>query len=213
MTITSFKTELELCINLRSELLEQLNDNKRIKNIAISGGSTPTALFNYLGNHPLSSELNNSANVFWVDERYVPTSDQRNNSSVALDLWFQHEDRLNIFPVKTEVNPIEKCAVEYASILKEKSNFKLDLVLLGMGLDGHIASIFPGQSHSTEVFSCKHPTDGTQRISMSLELLSKAEHIWLLINGEEKRKVLEKNMDLPIHKLIQKKDIKVYHLG
>ena len=207
-----FHSEEIFCNHLRNELVSLLNTGKGSKNIALSGGSTPLALFNLLGNQPLSDDLDNHVNVFWVDERYVPINDTRNNATIASDRWLKHEDKMVLYPVDTAISSIDDCARAYQDAIQKVNGFHFDLILLGMGLDGHIASIFPGQKHTTSIFSCNHPTDSTERISFSIEAIAKASEVWLLLKGKDKRVVLQDKMGLPIHQLLDKKLIKLFYL-
>jgi 6-phosphogluconolactonase len=99
---------------------------------------------------------------------------------------------------------------------------RTDVVILGMGPDGHTASIFPNDKQSNEVlssnennvFSTRAPNHPERRITCSLDMITDATSIYLIISGNEKRKVLEDDaLALPIHEVLGKRnDVKLYFL-
>lgn len=167
--------------------------------IALSGGKTPSALYNLLAQLPYSKELQwKNIFVFWSDERCVPPDDDENNSNLARKMLLNHVSipAENIFPVQVQMDP-PKAAVQYEYMLKAFFKDDLpsfDLILLGMGEDGHTASLFPGTTISKEtnelVVAVVKPSDKTNRITFTPVLINNAKHILLLITGEGKASVL-----------------------
>ena len=180
--------------------------------LAISGGSTPVSFFAYLAENPITHTK--VMNVFWVDERFVPSDDVRNNSYYPRTTWLSQEKKVQSFPVNTSLASAQESAAAYKDAIRQVCNNRLDFVLLGMGGDGHTASVFPGNEESMlDVFSCSHPTDGTDRISLNYSVLSAAKRVVLLIQGKEKRKVLEDySSNLPIHKLLKMTKTVCYYI-
>ena len=114
---------------------------------ALSGGSTPMALYRLLVREPIDWTR---IHVFWGDERLVPPADPENSYGQAWEALLKHIPipTENIHRVASELGPVA-AARDYASILREFAAPPLDwprfdLVLLGMGEDGHTASLFPG---------------------------------------------------------------------
>jgi 6-phosphogluconolactonase len=117
--------------------------------IALSGGSTPVRLHQLLASSPYKDQIDwSKLHVFWGDERAVPFNDDRNNAKMA------YETLLNFVPVpadqvhvmRTDIDP-KASAAEYEKILHQyfdQTATSFDLVLLGMGDDGHTLSLFPG---------------------------------------------------------------------
>jgi 6-phosphogluconolactonase len=117
--------------------------------IALSGGSTPKRLHQILAASPYKEQIDwSKLHVFWGDERAVPFEDERNNAKMAYDtlLDFVPVPPAQIHVMRTDIPP-EESASEYEKLLHQyfdKTPFSFDLVLLGMGDDGHTLSLFPG---------------------------------------------------------------------
>jgi 6-phosphogluconolactonase len=118
--------------------------------IALSGGSTPKRLHQILAQSPYREQIDwSKLHIFWGDERAVPFEDDRNNAKMAYDtlLNFVPVPASQIHVMRTDIGLVESAA-EYEKILHQyfdKEATSLDLVLLGMGDDGHTLSLFPGQ--------------------------------------------------------------------
>lgn len=204
----SFSSVLNRNEYLRNDLLESyLEGSSGSFNLAICGGDTPISFYDFMRNNTVTS--NRLMKVFWTDERMVPFDDEWSNCFYPITKWFLKEPKVKCFPVNTDLRTASDSAKDYDQVLERESQKRLDYIILGMGKDGHIASIFPkDQTSSLDVLSCKHPTDRTERISMNYRLISSAKKVVLLINGEIKKSVLEDSTKgLPIHNLLIKKDI------
>ncbi len=206
LRITTFIDQDDINMAVHGLLLNLANQ-QRETSVAISGGSTPVPIFEYLGDNPIGSSKS-ELSVFWVDERFVPQRDRRNNFAESYKLWLR-KDQVKFYPFQTEGCTIEESVEAYATKLPNQ----LDLVLLGMGEDGHFASVFPEQSFDTNVFSCVHPSDGTHRLSLNYHPIVDANQVVLVIQGRKKLDVLINQRDLPIHKLIAQKSINVFYLN
>ncbi len=171
--------------------------------IALSGGSTPKLLYTKLIKDNLFKSIDTSkVFVYFSDERYVPLDDQRSNYGLAMDNLFNFLDvpTENIFPVDTTFEKITDSAIDYQNIISKNINSnadnipEFDLIILGMGADGHTASLFPGSSLVTEhhdlVASCFHEESNTDRISFTFPLINASKNIILITLGIEKFKVL-----------------------
>jgi 6-phosphogluconolactonase len=122
---------------------------------------------------------------------------------VINEIWLDNSaiPKKNIHFIKAELGLLE-ARVEYENTLKK--NDKFDVVLLSMGEDGHIASLFPGHAYSEDlsvIIEKDSPKPPKERISMSYQQLSKAHYVFKLIIGESKQKavtLLKQNANLPI---------------
>src|SRR5688572_15886779 len=117
--------------------------------LALSGGSTPQKLHKVLASSPFKEKIDwSKIHFFWGDERAVPFDDERNNAKMAFDSLLNYvpvkKDQIHL--MRTDIEP-EAAAREYEAILHEYfdgAEKTFDLVLLGMGDDGHTLSLFPG---------------------------------------------------------------------
>jgi len=169
--------------------------------VALSGGYTPKRLYELLAMPEFSNNINwKKVFIFFSDERYVSHNDADSNFNMAAKSLLEHISipKKNIFAIPVSSTPA-KDAIAYEAAVKKitsDSKFAFDLVLLGMGADGHTASLFPG----TEILNEKRrllkevflKDKNMYRISFTLPLINRAKQILLLVSGEEKKPVLKK---------------------
>ncbi len=162
--------------------------------IVLTGGSTPRAAYRHFVEAVQSVDIDLRDTTFWVgDERCVDPEDDRSNYRMIKEsLLDPLGDRAPRFQrMKGELGP-EEGAEDYEQILEEASSPRFDLLLLGIGSDGHCASLFPGQKSLSErrrrVVGV--PQAGLEpfvpRITMTLPTLTSARHIVFLATGESK---------------------------
>ncbi len=164
--------------------------------LAISGGKTPNLMFNALADKYVNSPLWQKVHVWWVDERMVPPTDPESNFGVAQKLLFSRISipEEHIHRIKGENNP-ENEALSYSEQIKNHIQQEdewpvFDLILLGMGDDGHTASIFPNQlGLLTSKQICEvatHPATGQKRVTLTGKAINSASKIIFLVTGKEK---------------------------
>jgi 6-phosphogluconolactonase len=168
--------------------------------VAISGGSTPGRLYTLLGSSPYCDQVDwGKVHFFWADERCVPKEDEASNFKVAFDRLLSKvpiPDE-NIHRIKGEEEP-EKAARDYEADIRKFFGASglpvFDLVLLGMGEDGHTASLFPGSKSLEETARLAVPVylekDNRNRITLTLPALNNAAQILFLVAGRSKAAVL-----------------------
>ncbi|MEP7237912.1 MAG: 6-phosphogluconolactonase [Ferruginibacter sp.] len=169
--------------------------------VALSGGNTPKRFYELLATPDFSKNINwKKVFIFFSDERYVPHSDKESNFNMASTALLKHVPipRKNIFAIPVSSTPAKGAAAYEADIKKFTADkkFSFDLVLLGMGADGHTASLFPGNEILNEkkrlVKEVFLKDKGIYRISFTLPLINRAKQILLLVAGKEKEPVLKK---------------------
>ena len=196
------KTPSELLSDRIVSLLALEEFLNRNLNIAISGGTSPDRLF-ALWAGPYANTIDwRRINIFWVDERCVPPDHPDSNYGRAYQKFLKESplNENNIFRIKGEINPTE-AASSYEKIVKsvlgESGGF--DLVILGIGDDGHTSSVFPGQSDlyfAQELYkNSVNPYTGQNRIALTLPGILKSREIIFYLNGPSKKSVLEKMED------------------
>ena len=170
--------------------------------VALSGGSTPLAMYDMLSQPPLSSQVDwRNVFVYWGDERFVPQGDPENlfSSARARLLARVPIQQEHTYPWPTENISPEDAARRYADVLQstfQSSQPKFDLVLLGMGPDGHTASLFPGSqeiAHPTNVLTIPvygAPKPPPTRLSFTSKLINDAEQVVFLVSGKDKAEAL-----------------------
>ncbi len=177
--------------------------------IALSGGNTPKKLYELLSQPPYLKKINwKNTYVFWSDERCVPASDKENNSRMASIALLNNVPipKENIFPVPVKFEPA-KAAASYEQMIrtffKEKEP-KFDLILLGLGDDGHTASLFPGTDILKEKKSFVKQVyleeKKMYRISFTIPLINNARNILFLVTGKEKASIAGKLLLSPAKK-------------
>jgi 6-phosphogluconolactonase len=184
----------EFAADLIAARLRARIDERGFATIAFSGGSTPAVMLHCFSRQNLDWT---SLHVFQVDERIVLRGDaQRNLDALqdALGATGLPPDHLHAMPV--DQHDISAAAREYAKALQvdAASPAQLDVVHLGLGNDGHTASLVPGDAgiDSIEAVTVTAPYKGTRRMTLTLPVLNEAGmRVWL-VTGHEKRAVLRR---------------------
>lgn len=181
-------------------LLAEINSSNNFFTISLSGGSTPKMIFNHLAKNYVKKIDWEKVKFFWGDERCVPPASDESNYKMAWDSLLSKikADDKNIFRIKGEADPFEE-ADRYAEVLKENirtgNNFpKFDLVMLGLGEDGHTASIFPNQMNLIAdkklTAVAVHPVSRGRRITLTPALINNAKKIFFVVTGKRKSKIV-----------------------
>ena len=173
--------------------------------VALAGGSTPKAMYELLAAEPYRSRVDWArVEVFFGDERCVPPDHAESNYRMAREALLSKvpipED--NVYRMRGETDP-EQAAKDYGLMLKEKfADGGLDLTLLGMGDDGHTASLFPGTPAVRErehrvvaQFVEKSTTGRSWRITMTAPFLNRSGRVLLLVAGKGKAARLTEVME------------------
>lgn len=180
--------------------------------LLLSGGKTPLELFRLLRAAPPQQGLPwENTHVFWADERCVPPDHPRSNYGAALDVLLRHVPAAGILRMRGEDDP-EAAAPAYERILRTQLREvdgmpAADCILLGMGEDGHVASLFPGTSALAEqrrIVLAVRPEELEPRLTVTLPVLNNAACCIVLVTGERKRRALNRALDpgadvLPVH--------------
>ncbi len=172
--------------------------------VALSGGCTPKDFYKKLRTH--SNLPWDKTHIFLVDERYVPYEDEASNFGSIKESLIQHINipEGNIHPISTAEDNSEAVARKYEADLKAffdlgKDEFPgLDLIMLGIGEDGHTASLFAGTKELREdkrlavSVSAKKPPN--ERISITLPVINHAENVIFLVTGKNKARIIKEIM-------------------
>lgn len=199
-----FPTPYELASSFAGELAEEIAQKARMKEnmtVALSGGSTPELLFSVLGDQYSESIPWEYVHFFWGDERCVAPDDKESNYGMTNRELFQKTDipSCNIHRIRGEDEP-EKEALRYSgevnSIAASRGGIpRFDLIMLGLGEDGHTASIFPDH---LELFksdnTCEvavHPVSRQKRITLTGRIINNADSVVFLVTGKKKAGIVK----------------------
>lgn len=176
--------------------------------LVLSGGSSPLRLYALLAKPPFSSQIEwEKLHVFWTDERCVGPDDERSNYHCARSSLLDHVPlpTVNIHRMPGEIES-QQAALESSADIKlffeqrsaESGQYpSFDCVLLGMGVDGHIASLFPGKDDTLHEGALVIETIAPEgmpvekRLSMSLPLLAAAHEVFFIVCGSDKQPVVD----------------------
>ena len=175
--------------------------------VALSGGSTPKALYSLLAGQTFQPLVPwSKVYFFWGDERCVPPDHPESNYGMARVTMLEKVPvpTENVYRVPTEKGNAQRVAAEYERILRrfyglnEGQQPRFDLILLGMGEDGHTASLFPGTAALQEtgtVTANDIQKLGTHRITLTIPAINQAAHIVFLVSGLSKASVLKEVLE------------------
>jgi len=180
-------------------------DGSSTLRVALAGGRTPLDTYRLLAHDDTYRYSVHwpSVEFFWGDERFVPADHPDSNYRAAREALL---DPLGIpaarvHPIPTDTVDAGAAADAYqrllATLFGPRSTPRMDLVLLGLGADGHIASLFPGDLPTGEgrwVAATRNPSDGSARITLTPEVLAAARQVLFLVCGAEKAAALERTL-------------------
>jgi 6-phosphogluconolactonase len=223
MNIEVYKDADELSRQLAewiTSLIEETLTRKEQFSLVLSGGNTPKKLNLVLAGSPYNERIDwKKIQVFWGDERAVPLEDERNNARMAFDTLLNKVNipKEQIYIMDTSLSP-DAAAMQYEEILNEYFGTDIlpaqtfDLVLLGMGDDGHTLSLFPGTPviHEEKSWAVGFylQAQDMYRITLTKNIVNRADHIVFMISGKDKAHALyevlegERNPDLYPSQLI-----------
>ncbi|CAB4244432.1 6-phosphogluconolactonase [Methylacidimicrobium sp. AP8] len=198
VTVFSFPDSDAWLHRLTADFQDRVDESRksgRTFHVALSGGSTPAPLYRRWATLDLPWE----AIDWWIgDERWVPVTDpQSNEGMIRRTLGAGPGDRLRLRSWHASEDP-EEAARLYDKALREALGDPpaFDLVLLGLGEDGHTASLFPGSAALEErrayAVANPHPGGGPLRLTLTYPCLDAARSVWFLVTGGAKAKVVER---------------------
>jgi 6-phosphogluconolactonase len=185
----SLQTE---AVSMIARAAEQAIMDSGVFRLVLAGGNTPRALYERLRTLKTNWE---AWHIYFGDERCLPAVDCERNSTMARDAWLDHVPvpKKQIYAIPAEMGA-KAAAAAYSATLQQVGEF--DLVLLGLGEDGHTASLFPGNDWGQEVGSpvalpiFDAPKAPAERVSLSAWRLSQARQVLFLVTGENKREAV-----------------------
>jgi 6-phosphogluconolactonase len=193
----------ELAKDFAGEIAGMINESagrKRIMTVALSGGSTPKLMFSVLADGFSDSVQWEWAHFFWGDERCVPPDDPESNFRMTKEALFDtiKINESNIHRIRGEDDPqteAERYSEEISCHVREKNGLPVfDLIILGLGDDGHTASIFPGNSilfKSDKIcVPAQHPVSMQKRITVTGPVINNADKIVFLVTGSAKADIV-----------------------
>lgn len=203
-----FKNPEEVAQKFAEVLISEIeNTSEKPFHLAISGGKTPDLLFAALAEKNLSESFWQKVHFWWVDERMVPPTDPESNFGVVNQLLFSKISisKTNMHRIKGENQPDFEAQNYALQIAKELPQFNglpvFDMILLGMGDDGHTASIFPNQMdllESTAICAvAAHPVSGQKRVTLTGKVINAALRVSFLVTGSAKAERIKEISDFP----------------
>jgi 6-phosphogluconolactonase len=174
--------------------------------IALAGGGTPRRLYQILATDYRDRINWDNTIFFFGDERYVPHDSPHSNYRMAREALLDHVPVPdgNVFPMITTFPSPDHAAADYEKTLRAHFTDDLpcfDLVLLGVGEDGHTASLFPNSAALDEkekwVAVTEAPTEPRTRLTLTPQVLMNAKQMLFLVSGESNREVMEEIIEMP----------------
>lgn len=199
------KETLEFCAEHFVISADEAIAARDVFTVALSGGSTPKAIYQLLATQKFKSKVDwSKVKFFWSDERCVPPSDLESNYHMAMaaGLASLPIPKNQIFRMPADKSDLNAAALAYEEvILKHVKDGIFDLVMLGMGEDGHTASLFPKTHglHPGERLAIANyiPQKETWRMSLTFECINQAHSIVIYVIGKSKASMLKRVLTSP----------------
>ena len=198
-----FDTNNAVAETIANRLLDLSKERKNI-HIALSGGNTPKFIFQFIAHSRFKTLIEwSQLHFWWGDERCVPATDDQSNYGEAMRILFSQVliPADNLHPIHGELDP-EKACIEFKDEMEACLPFSqinhvarpvFDWVILGVGEDGHTASLFPGKTNfetKQNAVIAQHPETAQPRISLSAPVLCAAQCLTFLAFGETKKEIV-----------------------
>lgn len=188
-----------MAISALQTLLSKINEVLSEKDqcvLVLAGGTSPRKLYTYWATEGRAQTPWQQLEVFWSDERYVPPTHPASNDRMVTESLLQKVPipESNVHPIPTDLSPIHRCPTAYEEVLRSYGG--VDIALLGVGPDGHTASIFPGHPviHETKrwVVAIPEPIGNPSlpRITLTIPALSRAKWVLFWVAGTSKKQVI-----------------------
>lgn len=177
--------------SLISSKISKLTHEQEQVNIVLTGGTVGIQILKKLSELTSGHDLS-KLHIWWVDERFVPKNDPERNDLQARNAWINSStvqaENIHSFPA-ADGGSLDDGAKDFAAEIEE-SNPQFDLVLLGMGEDGHVASLFPGrvgkQVGDWVVAEANSPKPPSYRLSLSFWAINQGKEVLFMVSGIEK---------------------------
>jgi 6-phosphogluconolactonase len=195
-----FRTPERQVVGVADWLVTQMLESHGDFRLVLSGGNTPRPLYQHLGRQPYRDRIPwRRLQIFWGDERFVPNDDPASNFGMAQTALLREapipHDRVH--PIPTDGSP-DEAAMRYEALLRETAADDLnqeprplfDVVLLGLGADGHTASLFPNSPLLDEEERWVAAVSGQPlpRVSLTLPAISNCRHAVFVVTGSDKQR-------------------------
>jgi len=202
-----FPTFEQLSVSVADAVAATLNSAIAARgqcSLVLSGGRTPQELYRVLAANHRTTIQWSVVDVFWGDERLVPVGDGRRNDRMAREMLLNHVPcpESHIHPMAAHAMPGESAAREYEQTMRRyfgNGRPRFDLVLLGLGAEGHTASMFPDSPALDErerwVCAVTVPAEPPDRLTLTLPVFSQAANIFFLVSGADKSRALRHALD------------------
>jgi 6-phosphogluconolactonase len=178
------------------DLLEQVQSAGGVPDVCLTGGSIADAVHQEVARQSVGRNVDwRRVELWWGDERYVAAADAERNAGQARVAWLSHVDldpeRVHEMPAADEEYVgVMDAAAAYAHEVRSHGSGRFDLVMLGVGPDGHVASLFPGTPQLDDdgitVAVTDSPKPPPQRVSLTFAALNRSRQVWFLASGEGK---------------------------
>ncbi len=178
------------------DLVEQVQAAGDVPDVCLTGGTIADAVHREVARQSVGRNVDwRRVELWWGDERYVSSDDGERNAGQARAAWLSHvdldPDRVHEMPAADEEYVgVMDAAAAYGEEVRAHGSGRFDLVMLGVGPDGHVASLFPGtqqlDADSITVAVTDSPKPPPQRVSLTFPALNRSRQVWFLASGQGK---------------------------
>ena len=186
-------------------IIDEVLANQGTCCVALAGGKTPSSVYRILARPPKLNEIDwGRLKLFWGDERYVGPEDMQSNYRMVKETLLSQlgSNKPAVFPVDTSLKSAKDSAVQYEGVIRQELSSDapcFDLMLLGMGQDGHIASLFPNspllKSANGICCAATDPSGSSERVTLSPNTILSAHRILFIVKGEAKAEMIKRVLE------------------